>query len=67
MGVHFYIAVKYCELSSKIKNILYFFKFMQCLLIFLLRVIDPAMSNKKRPKFTSESELLRQLQSNPSE
>jgi len=49
------------------KNIFYYFKFMQCLLICLLRVIDPAMLKRKRQKLSSESELLRQLQSDPSE
>lgn len=38
------------------------------LLICLLRVIDPAMLKRKRQKFPSESELLRQFHSgDPSE
>jgi len=38
---------------------------MQCLLICLLRVIDPVMLKRKRQKLFSESELLIQLPSNP--
>lgn len=37
---------------------------MQCLLICLVRVLDP-VGKRKRQKLSSESELLRQIQSGP--
>lgn len=48
------------------KNIFCYFKFMQCLLICLLRVIDPVMLKRKRQKLSNEN-LFWQLPSDPSE
>lgn len=48
------------------KYILFFFKFMQCLLICLLRVIDTIEMKRKKQRLSSES-VLKQFQSDPSE
>lgn len=51
-----------------VQKYILFFKFMKCLLLIcLLRVIDPAKLKRKRQKLSGESDLLRQLQSDPSE